>query len=206
MRCGQSTVLSTELRAAEFLVTVNVSQLAAGNASLELYLLASVGMEEAVAVGVNSSHVFIDTRNSTQNTSMFEDSFRTVLTAPVPAGSGVVALRIWLDETVIELFASDCVDCSGVALASCRCLTSHSKEAIALTALAFPLRGSATHSGLSVECSSTGTQSSTTAMVSATVWPLQAAPVHCTPPLCTPPSSDAAHRMTDEEGGRLKNS
>eukprot|EP01047_Picozoa_sp_COSAG01_P005344 COSAG01_NODE_181_length_22873_cov_12.951392_22_plen_514_part_00 len=192
MWCGQHIALSTELRAAEFLVRVNVSELAADVASVGLYLLASTRMEEAVTVGVNASHVFVDTRNSTQNTSLFQDSFRTVLTAPVPAhGSGVVALHVFLDETVIELFVSDCI-CSGLRLASCDCHTSHSKEAIALTALAFPLRASATHSGLATTCTSTGS-TNTNARVSATVWPLQAIPVRCTPP-CTPPETETSRK------------
>ena len=193
MQCGESRMLSTDLRAAEFLVTVNISQLAP-DASIGLYLLASPGMEESASVGINSSSVYIDTRNSTQNTTQFEDSFRTVLTAPVPAASSVVALHVYQDETVVEVFASDCV-CSSAGLANCDCFSSHSKEAIVLTGLAFPTRASASRSGLLATCGA----SDSGATASASVWPLRAAPVSCKAPLCTPPSSTSITETEDRQ-------
>ena len=177
LECGKHRVLSAELRAAEFVVMVNISQLQAG-ATVGMFVLASAGLEEAVYVGVNSTAVFIDTRQSSVNKTMFDQGFRlqTVLLAPFsrPA-SGVLQLHVWLDESVVEIFAADCV-CSSADMSSCDC-EGHSKTAVAVTALAFAGgsgHGAATTSGLFATCAGGGSAGAT---AGASIWALNAAPV-----------------------------
>ena len=155
-----------------------------------LYLLASEDMEEALYVAVNRSHVYVDTRSTSQDNNTFQPSFRTILPAPFPEpDDGVVKLRVFLDQTVVEVFASD--NTRGVA--------------VAITALGFPLRARATRSGVFASCSPNDLRTdggvrdgderwsgvdvgSSQVMVNATVWPIAAFPVRCTPPTCTPPA------------------
>jgi hypothetical protein len=191
LQCGDRTIVSKDLRAAEFVVTLNVSELARG-ATIGIFLLASPGMEEVVFVGVNASDVFVDTTRSSQNRSLFNESFRQVLTAPLGnPKSGVLQLQVFLDETVIEVFASDCVCSSSDATRSerarpsrdkCDCVSSQSEVALAVTALAFPggslaPSGSATSSGLFATCGGGGGGGSASATASASVWALDGAPV-----------------------------
>ena len=188
---------------------LNVSNMDVG-VTVGLYLLASFDLEEAVFVGYNGSSLFIDTRNSAQNTSTFQTSFRTVLVAPfaIPA-KGILQLRVWLDQTVIEVFASDCTCGSNVVLPDCDC--SESEVALAITALGFPLRPSATNSGLYASCDGRAQQTPApvednemsskrrsgteinTVIAAATVWPIDAAPVECKPPMCMSAPSSIAH-------------
>lgn len=184
---------------------LNVSNMDVG-VTVGLYLLASAGMEEAVYVGYNGSSLFVDTRNSTQNSSTFQSSFRTMLIAPfAQPATGILQLRVWLDQTVIEVFAADCTCDSSVALPDCDC--SESEVALAITALGFPLRPNATNSGLYATCDEStqespvqdvGTQFASegyrrsvtvtrSVIAAATIWPIDAAPVGCKPPLCMPP-------------------
>jgi hypothetical protein len=125
--------------------------------------------------------------NSSQDNKTFQNSFRTSNAAPFPQPkSGVLQLHVFLDRTVIELFASDC-SCTTRALTSCECRNS-STVAIAVTGIAFPFRASATNAGLYAKCTGTVSgQTSVEAAAHATVYPLRAAPVKCQPPLCMPP-------------------
>ena len=205
LACGSRTPLSSTLRGAEFKVQLNVSNLVSQGATAGLYLLASESMEEVLYVGVNNTHVFVDTRRTSQNITTYQPSFRKVLPAPFPTpASGVVQLHVYLDETVVEAYVADCTCTSsgssqggsggGTRLGDCDCVTS-SKVALAITALGFPLRPNATYSGLFVTCSNTvvgaptaaDAEADAVATATATVWPINAAPVHCTPPTCTPP-------------------
>ena len=97
-------------------------------------------------------------RNSSQNTTDFQSSFRTSNTAPFPKpSSGVLQLHVFFDQTTIELFASDCTCAKGgLSTAGCDCRNA-SKVALAVTGIAFPLRASATNAGLYAKCSNVAT-------------------------------------------------
>ena len=60
-----------------------------------LFVLGSPRMEEAVYVGYDGASVFVDMRNSSQNTTLFQSSFRTSNIAPFPKpASGVIQLHV----------------------------------------------------------------------------------------------------------------
>ena len=112
--CGNQTSLGSNVSTADFEVLLNVSKMTAGDE------LASPGMEEAVWVGYDGGAAFVDIlRNSSQNASAFQSSFRGSNVVPLPRpASGVLLLHVFLDHTVIELL-SDCP--SGPGLAGCDC-------------------------------------------------------------------------------------
>lgn len=87
----------------------------------------------------------MDLTHTSQNTSVFQSSYRIRNAAPflMPV-SGMVQLRLYLDQTVLELFASNC-QCA--AEARCECQDAN-ETAVAVTGLAFPLRNNATSLGL----------------------------------------------------------
>lgn len=180
--------------AAEVRAILNISSPSAspstGAARFGIYALASAAMAEAVYISYNGSHAAIDTRNSSINQSA---SLRTLLTAPLkrPA-SGVVQLAVYIDETVIELFASDCVCAEppsaatrperrglagGNTLEHCECDHVRSSAAVAITSLAFPAHEeAATNLGLFASCDGEDTAGQTaTALVQG--WLLRPAPV-----------------------------
>jgi hypothetical protein len=175
-----------------------------GHQEVGLFVLASPKMEEAVYIGYDGANVFVDMRDSSQNTTDFQSSFRISNAAPFPKpSSGVLQLHVFFDHTTIELFASDCTCAKGgLSAAGCDCRNS-SKMALAVTGIAFPLRASATNAGLYAKCSSTATPTaaaptpapavgsaagSVSASALAMMYGVRAAPVKCTPPTCTPPS------------------
>jgi hypothetical protein len=176
-----------------------------GRQEVGMFVLASPKMEEAVYIGYDGANVFVDMRNSSQNTTDFQSSFRTSNTAPFPKpSSGVLQLHVFFDQTTIELFASDCTCAKGgLSTAGCDCRNA-SKVALAVTGIAFPLRASATNAGLYAKCSNVATPAAAVATPAARVvgsavgsvqvstlammYGVRAAPVKCAPPTCTPPS------------------
>lgn len=125
--------------------------------------------------------------NSSQDNKTFQSSFRISNSAPFrKPKSGVLQLHVFLDRTVIELFASDCSCTAPKALASCECRNS-SETALAVTGIAFPVRPSATHAGLYSKCADAATEQSVQVSALAMVYPVRAAPVKCQLPTCMPP-------------------
>ena len=151
--CGKQALLGANVSTGEFVLKLNVSQMAtdvnidagAKNEEVGMFLLGSSGMEEAVYAGYDGRNVFVDMRNSSQNASVFQSSFRVSNVAPFPKpASGVLQLHIFFDHTVIEMFASDCNKCAGGTLSICECRSS-SKVCTGIACCEFPKQLPAVH-------------------------------------------------------------
>ena len=90
--CGQQTSLGNNVSTGEFQLRLDVAKMdSAGGDEVGMFLLASPKMEEAVYIGYDGANVFVNMRNSSQNTTAFQTSFRISNPAPFPKpASGVI--------------------------------------------------------------------------------------------------------------------
>ena len=74
-KCGHQTSLGADIVTGEFEVMLDVVDIQEGM-EVGVFVLGSPRMEEAVYVGYDGASVFVDMRNSSQNTTLFQSSFR----------------------------------------------------------------------------------------------------------------------------------
>ena len=103
--CGQQTSLGSNVSTGEFQLLLNVAKMdSAGGDEVGMFLLASPKMEEAVYIGYDGENAFVDMRNSSQNTTVFQSSFRISNPAPFPKpASGVIQVTWSPAQSAVSL-------------------------------------------------------------------------------------------------------